>query len=104
LFTSTFYRELSRKAKKANNVWWSLSGLLGDQNRLLMYIVFQGIFTIVTMAMTVLIFFSYKLHAFFQIIKLSVSVWNGGNFLLEVMPRHAILMVKNKSEMKSAQD
>ncbi|XP_045812115.1 glycerophosphocholine acyltransferase 1-like isoform X2 [Trifolium pratense] len=28
----TSYRELSKKAKKANNVWWRLSGLLGDQN------------------------------------------------------------------------
>ncbi|AES65472.1 transmembrane protein, putative [Medicago truncatula] len=88
--------ELSKKAKKANNVWWRLSGLLGDQNRLLMYIVLQSIFTIATMALTVPIFFSYKLHAFFQIIKLAVSVWNEGSFLLEVKE-------KNRSELKPFQ-
>ncbi|CAL9194453.1 unnamed protein product, partial [Musa hybrid cultivar] len=29
----TSYRELSKKAQKANNIWWRLSGLLGDKNR-----------------------------------------------------------------------
>ncbi|OAY72301.1 putative membrane protein [Ananas comosus] len=29
----TSYRELSKKAKRANNIWWLLSGMLGDQNR-----------------------------------------------------------------------
>jgi hypothetical protein len=52
------------------------------------------IYHIATMALTVPILFSYKLHAFFQIIKLFVSVWNGGSFLLEVLPGQAILMAK----------
>uniref|UniRef100_A0A804LXB9 Ubiquitin-like protease family profile domain-containing protein n=1 Tax=Zea mays TaxID=4577 RepID=A0A804LXB9_MAIZE len=30
--------ELSKKAQKANNIWWRLSGLLGDRNRQVMYI------------------------------------------------------------------
>ncbi|KAL8483818.1 hypothetical protein ACS0TY_026487 [Phlomoides rotata] len=34
----TSYRELSKKAQKVNNAWWRLSVLLGDQNRLFMYI------------------------------------------------------------------
>jgi len=55
------------------------------------------------MTLTVPIFFSYELHAFFQIIKLSVSVWNGGSFMLEVMPRQTILKEKNKSEVKPVQ-
>nr|PNX56154.1 putative membrane protein [Trifolium pratense] len=100
----TSYRELSKKAKKANNVWWRLSGLLGDQNRMLMFIFLQGIFTIATMTLTVPIFQSYELHALFQILKVSASVWNGGRFLLEVMPRQAMLKEKNKSERKHVQD
>ncbi|XVE70663.1 hypothetical protein DITRI_Ditri10aG0088900 [Diplodiscus trichospermus] len=94
----TSYRELSKKAQKANNIWWRLSGLLGDQNRLLMYILLQAIFTVATMALTVPIFLSYKFHVIFQILKVSASVWNGGSFLLEVMPRQVIVKEKKKSE------
>ncbi|CAN0839281.1 Glycerophosphocholine acyltransferase 1 [Linum grandiflorum] len=96
----TSYRELSKKARKANNVWWRLSGVLGDQNRMLMYIVFQMIFTVATMALTVPIFLSYRLHVVFQLLKVSAAVWNGGSFLLEVMPRQVILKEKKKTEMK----
>ncbi|XP_060215631.1 glycerophosphocholine acyltransferase 1-like [Lycium barbarum] len=97
----TSYRELSKKAKKANNIWWRLSGLLGDQNRLLMFILLQAIFTVATTALTVPIFLSYKLHLLYQILKVSASVWNGGNFLLEVMPRQVILKEKKKSVMQT---
>ncbi|KAK4853790.1 hypothetical protein QYF36_014674 [Acer negundo] len=72
----TSYRELSKKAQKANNMWWRLSGLLGDQNRMLI------------------------LHVIFQILKVSAAVWNGGSFLLEVMPRQVIMKEKKKSEMQ----
>ncbi|KAK6784507.1 hypothetical protein RDI58_017962 [Solanum bulbocastanum] len=101
----TSYRELSKKAKKANNVWWRVSGLLGDQNRLLMYILLQAIFTIATTALTVPIFLSYKLHVVFQIFKVSASIWNGGNFMLDVMPRQVILKEeKKKSKMSTVPD
>ncbi|KAB2077119.1 hypothetical protein ES319_A06G081700v1 [Gossypium barbadense] len=96
----TSYRELSKKAKKANNIWWRLGGLLGDQNRFLMYILCQAIFTVATMALTVSIFLSYKFHVIFQILKVSASVWNGGSFLLEVMPRQVIVKEKNKSDIQ----
>ncbi|KAF5179254.1 membrane protein [Thalictrum thalictroides] len=96
----TSYRELSKKAQKANNIWWRLSGLLGDQNRMLMYILFQAAFTVATMALTVPIFLSYEMHVFFQILKVSASIWNGGSFLLEVMPRQVILKEKKKLEME----
>ncbi|KAB2604199.1 membrane protein-like [Pyrus ussuriensis x Pyrus communis] len=96
----TSYRELSKKAQKANNVWWRLSGLLGDQNRLLMYTLLQAVFTVATMALTVPIFLSYELHIIFQMLKVSASVWNGGSFLLEVMPRQVILKEKKKSEVQ----
>jgi hypothetical protein len=102
--TSIVHRELSKKAKKANNIWWRLSGLLGDQNRIVMFIFLQGIFTIATMALTVPIFLSYELHVLFQILKVSASVWNGGSFLLEVMPRQAMLKEKNKSVTNHVQD
>ncbi|XP_027338905.1 uncharacterized membrane protein C776.05-like isoform X3 [Abrus precatorius] len=99
----TSYRELSNKAQKANNMWWRLSGILGDQNRLLMYIVLQGIFTVATTALTVPIFLSYELSVVFQILKVSAAVWNGGSFLLDVMPRQVILKEKKKSEMQPVQ-
>lgn len=95
----TSYRGLSKKAQKANNIWWQLSGILGDQNRLFMYILLQAIFTVATMALTVPIFLSYELHLIFQILKVSAAVWNGGNFLLEVMPRQVVLKEKRKLEV-----
>lgn len=98
-----FGRELSKKAQKANNIWWRLSGLLGDQNRMFMYIAFQAIFTVATMALTVPIFLSYKLHVIFQILKISAAIWNGGSFLLEVMPKQVILKEKKKAEIQPAQ-
>lgn len=98
--SSWFDRELSKKAQKANNLWWRLSGLLGDQNRMFMYILLQALFTVATMALTVPIFLSYELHVIFQILKVSASVWNGGSFLLEVMPRQVVLKEKKKSEMQ----
>ncbi|CAA6666198.1 unnamed protein product [Spirodela intermedia] len=95
----TSYRELSKKAQKANNVWWRLSGILGDQNRNIMYILLQAIFTVATMALTVPIFLSYEMHIVFQVLKVSATVWNGGSFLLEVMPRQVVLKEKKKLEM-----
>ncbi|KAL7091845.1 hypothetical protein ABFS83_12G126400 [Erythranthe nasuta] len=92
----TSYRELSKKAQKANNLWWRLSGLLGDQNRLFMYILLQAMFTLATTALTVPIFLSYELHVTFQVLKVSATVWNGGNFLLEVMPRQVFLKEEKK--------
>ncbi|KAI3814460.1 hypothetical protein L1987_14100 [Smallanthus sonchifolius] len=67
-------RELSKRAQKANNLWWRLSGLLGDQNRLFMYILLQAV---VTMVLIVPIFLSYEMHLAFQILKVSATVWNG---------------------------
>ncbi|KAI3524768.1 hypothetical protein L2E82_02834 [Cichorium intybus] len=92
----TSYRELSKKAQKANNLWWRLSGLLGDNNRLFMYILLQAVFTVATMALTVPIFLSYELHLAFQMLKVSATVWNGGSFLLEVMPRQVVLKEKKR--------
>ncbi|KAL7167840.1 hypothetical protein ACSBR2_038312 [Camellia fascicularis] len=94
----TSYRELSKKAEKANNMWWRLSGLLGEQNRLFMYILLQALFTVATMALTVPIFLSYRLSVIFQILKVSATTWNGGSFLLDVMPRQVILKEKKKTE------
>ncbi|XP_073007670.1 glycerophosphocholine acyltransferase 1 [Typha latifolia] len=96
----TSYRELSKKAQKANNVWWRLSGLLGDQNRPMMYILFQALFTVATMALTFPIFLSYKMHVVFQILKVSATIWNGGSFLLDVMPKQVVLKEKKKLETK----
>jgi hypothetical protein len=68
-----------------------------------MYIVLQAIFTVATMALAVPIFLSYRLHVIFQLLKVSASVWNGGSFLLEVMPRQVILKEQKKSEMHPTQ-
>ncbi|GJM94075.1 hypothetical protein PR202_ga10689 [Eleusine coracana subsp. coracana] len=93
-------RELSKKAQKANNIWWRLSGLLGDKNRQVMYILLQALFTVATMALTVPIFLSYRMHVVFQILKVCASTWNGGSFILEVMPRQVVQKEKKKLEMK----
>ncbi|KAI3901863.1 hypothetical protein MKW92_035315 [Papaver armeniacum] len=91
--------QLSKKAQKANNTWWRLSGVLGDQNRMLMYILLQAAFTVATMALDVPVFSSYELHVIFQILKVSASIWNGGSFLLEVMPMQVIMKEKKKLKM-----
>lgn len=57
-------------------------------------------FTVATTALTVPIFLFYELHVTFQLLKVSATVWNGGNFMLEVMPRQVILKEKKKTEMK----
>ncbi|CAM6050119.1 unnamed protein product [Sphagnum compactum] len=92
----TSYRELSRKASRANNIWWRLCGLLGDKRRVLMYVVLQAIFTVLTMALTVPMFKSYRLHIFFECFKVSAAVWNGGNFFFDVMPRKMDAKKKRK--------
>lgn len=69
-----------------------------------MYILLQGLFTVATMALTVPIFLSYELHLAFQILKVSATVWNGGSFLLEVMPRQVVLKQKKKSEVQPVQN
>ena len=70
-----FVRELSKKAQKANNIWWRLSGLLGDRNRQVMYILLQALFTVATMALTVPIFLSYWMHLGFLILKSGAWTW-----------------------------
>ncbi|XP_024515484.1 uncharacterized membrane protein YGR149W [Selaginella moellendorffii] len=83
----TSFRELSRKAARANNIWWWLSGLLGERNRVVMYAAIQAAFTVATMALTVPMFKSYRLHVLFELFKAAVAVWNGGKWLFDVMPR-----------------
>ncbi|CAK9879665.1 unnamed protein product [Sphagnum jensenii] len=92
----TSYKELSRKASRANNIWWRLCGLMGDKRRVLMYVVLQAIFTVLTMALTVPMFKSYHLHIFFECFKVSAAVWNGGNFFFDVMPRKLDAKKKRK--------
>lgn len=92
----TSYRELKRKAERANNIWWRLSGLLGDERRVIMYAVIQAVFTVATLALTVLLFKSYRLHIIFEVFKLSATVWNGGNYIFEVMPRQVVAKSKKK--------
>ncbi|KAI3859110.1 hypothetical protein MKW92_009096 [Papaver armeniacum] len=48
LFVNVLHHQ---KSTKANNTWWRLSGVLGDQNRMLMYILLQAAFTVATMAL-----------------------------------------------------
>lgn len=92
----TSYRELKRKAERANNIWWQLSGLLGDERRVIMFAVIQAAFTVATLALTVLLFKSYRLHTSFEVFKLSATVWNGGNYIFEVMPRQVAAKSKKK--------
>ncbi|KMZ69557.1 Integral membrane protein [Zostera marina] len=100
----TSYRELSKKAQKANSIWWQFSGYLGDENRNIMYILLQAAFTVATMALTVPIFLSYKMHLVFQMLKVCAAIWNGGSFLLEVMPKQVVLKEKKKMETISVME
>eukprot|EP00850_Spirogloea_muscicola_P022634 SM000304S11856 [mRNA] locus=s304:118630:122224:- [translate_table: standard] len=97
----TSYRELSRKAARANNLWWRLSGVLGKERRNIMYAILQAFFTVATMALTVPMFKSYRLHAAFQLFKIGASVWNGGNFFFDVMPRQVTAKAEKKKELKA---
>lgn len=96
----TSYRELSRKAARANSMWWRISGVLGDHNRVVMYAVLQALFTVATMALTVPMFLSYRLHCFFQFFKVAAAIWNGGNFFFDVMPRQVHAKAEQKKEAK----
>lgn len=78
-------RELSRKAERANNLFWWASGLLGDSNRVVMYAILQGLFTIATIALTLPMFVNYRFHVAFQIFKIVTSVWNGECEGLEIL-------------------
>ncbi|KAI5067401.1 hypothetical protein GOP47_0017929 [Adiantum capillus-veneris] len=91
----TSYRELKRKAERAKNIWWRLSGLLGDENRVYMYAILQAAFTVATLAFTVPMFRSYRLHIGFEVFKLAATVWNGGRYVFEVMPRQAAKKLRN---------
>ncbi|KAH7294495.1 hypothetical protein KP509_27G003300 [Ceratopteris richardii] len=100
----TSYRELKRKAERANNIWWRLSGMMGAEKRVYMYAIIQAIFTVATLAFTVPLFQSYWLHTWFEIFKLSATVWNGGNYIFEVMPRQAVAKKMKKTTNRSASD
>jgi hypothetical protein len=66
-----------------------------------MYILLQALFTVATMALTVPIFLSYRMHVVFLILKVCASTWNGGSFILEVMPRQVVQkQQKKKLDMK----
>lgn len=99
----TSFRELSRKASRANNIWWKLSGLMGDDHRVAMYAILQGIFTVLTMALTVPLFKHYRLHIMFECLKVAASVWNGGIFFFDVMPRKMDAKKKRKFTPKEAE-
>lgn len=92
----TSYRELKRRAERAKNIWWRLSGLLGPENRVIMYAILQACFTVATLAFTVPMFQSYRLHICFELFKLSAAVWNGGNFIFDVMPKQVAKKEKSK--------
>lgn len=69
-----------------------------------MYILLQAAFTVATMALTVPIFLSYKMHLVFQMLKVCAAIWNGGSFLLEVMPKQVVLKEKKKMETISVME
>ena len=68
-----------------------------------MYVLIQAIFTVATLALTVPLFKSYQMHTWFEVFKLSATVWNGGNYIFEVMPRQAVARSKKKEETSSSQ-
>lgn len=69
---------------------------MGDDHRVAMYAILQGIFTVLTMALTVPLFKHYRLHILFECLKVAASVWNGGIFFFDVMPRKMDAKKKRK--------
>lgn len=61
-----------------------------------MYAILQAIFTVLTLALTVPLFKSYRLHIIFECFKVAASVWNGGIFFFDVMPRKKDAKKKRK--------
>lgn len=78
--------------------------MLGDQNRRIMYILIQAVFTVATMALTVPIFLSYRMHVVFQIFKISATIWYGASFLLDATPRQVVSKEKKNKEAKPTFD
>lgn len=70
--------------------------MLGDDNRVAMYAILQGIFTILTMGLTVPLFKHYRLHIMFECLKVAASVWNGGIFFFDIMPKKMDAKKKRK--------
>jgi uncharacterized membrane-anchored protein YitT (DUF2179 family) len=97
----TSFRELTRKAERANNLFWWASGLLGNSNRVIMYAILQGLFTIATIALTLPMFVNYRFHVAFQIFKIVASVWNGGGYFFDVMPRQIVTKDEKRKALKS---
>ena len=60
----------------------------------------QALFIVATMALMVPIFLSYRMHVEFLILKVCASTWNGGSFILEVMPRQVERKQQKKLGMK----
>ena len=69
---------------------------MGDDHRVAMYAILQGIFTVLTMALTVPLFKHYRLHIMFECLKVAASVWNGGIFFFDVMPKKMDAKKKRK--------
>lgn len=61
-----------------------------------MYAILQGVFTVLTMALTVPLFKHYRLHIMFECLKVAASVWNGGIFFFDVMPKKMDAKKKRK--------
>ena len=76
---------------------------MGDDHRVAMYAILQGIFTVLTMALTVPLFKHYRLHIMFECLKVAASVWNGGIFFFDVMPKKLDAKKKRKFHSKSAE-
>lgn len=61
-----------------------------------MYAILQAIFTVFTMALTIPLFKHYKVHITFECLKVAASVWNGGIFFFDVLPRKMDAKKKRK--------
>ena len=95
----TSFRQMSFKASRANNFWWKLSGVLGDSReaRLVMYCAIQAVFTVATLAFTVLMFCNYHLHALFQVFKCAAALWNGKRQIARVRDVYCIVVAASMS-------
>ncbi|KAL7751192.1 hypothetical protein RI367_003398 [Sorochytrium milnesiophthora] len=88
--------------KKAKTLIYRLSSMLGKQHQLLMFIVWQFIYTIVTVAIAALVLSRSKVvHMFFLAAMVTMSVWNGAGYYLKIIEVKGTLLQPMEKQVES---
>ncbi|GAX75176.1 hypothetical protein CEUSTIGMA_g2620.t1 [Chlamydomonas eustigma] len=86
----TSYRALARRAAKANN-WIHRFVRRGSINRrIVLFGVFQFAFTVATLAVALVTYYSPILAAIWQVVKLTVPLYYGATYQLQQLPQKGV--------------